>query len=126
MPVVQTTPRRDVHKQAATARRLIASTSIAPHVLASTMQVDMAGRQVRGATATQALQVGKVQIEAGEHFFWVASRFTGRAYAVIERSGTYECSALDETVADRCIEQVQQLRFRTSFKKMVKAYAECA
>lgn len=109
MPVVQTTPRRDSHKQAATARRLLAASTIAQHVLDSTIEYQSEKSVIpcRGRKEQAPSLIGNVVLFPGDRFHLVASKFTNRYYVVIERDGTWRCSSKDSVVAARCIAQVQ-------------------
>ena len=99
----QVTPRRDGHKQAATARRLLTSTAIAPHVLRETVEATFNQRVVR-RRATEPVMAGHVLVAAGEYYFLVASsKFVGRFYLV---SSDLACSSTNGAIAENCRKQV--------------------
>lgn len=72
--------------------------AIAPHVLASTMEIAGATFEVKGATAAQPMQVGRLSIEAGTHFYFIRSRF-GRYYLITDDG---QCSSPDERTCGMC------------------------
>lgn len=95
----------------ALANRLIASTSIAAHVLASTVELEETGQTVLCSTVEETMQVGRLSIIAGQECYFVASKFSGRFYVVVEGDGQWECSALDERVAAWAIGKVVHAAF---------------
>ena len=104
--VLQSVPRKSVAKQAALARRLIATSTIARHVLNSTIEYQSEKPVIR-CRAHEGSVVGQVAILNGDLFYLVASRFAGRYYVVVNQQGTWTCSSKDERVAAHCITQVQ-------------------
>jgi hypothetical protein len=112
---VQATPRKSVAKQAAVARRLIAVSTIAPHVLATTMQYQ-SDKEVIRMQAGEACYIGTLVLEENEYFFLVKSKFEGRYYVVQEcPEGGHKCSSTDTVVRYKAIEQVKA--YVASFKK---------
>ena len=75
------------NRSAATARRLIAATSIAPHVIQATIYDErFDGREVVFSIAHEVIEVGNILVTPGEHFFLIASKFVGRFY-IMTRDG---------------------------------------
>lgn len=81
----------------ATARRLIAATTIAPHVLRETIEDSNVTKPVQPCKATETGMLAGVPLFAGQKFYLVQSRFAGRCYVVTqnERNGEWTCSSKD-------------------------------
>lgn len=80
-------------RSAATARRLIAATSIAPHVLRETICDErFNGREVVFSVANEVIEVGSTLILPGEHFYLVASKFVNRFYVLTKNAYGWQSS----------------------------------
>lgn len=82
------------NRSAATARRLIASTTIAPHVLRETICDErFAGREVAFCTSHEVIEVGNVVILPEEKFYIIASKFVNRFYVMTRNAyGAWQSS----------------------------------
>ena len=86
---------RSGSRSAATARRLIAATSIAPHVIQATIYDErFDGKAVAFCKANERIQAGNIVVEAGQHFYIVASKFVGRFY-IVNRKGQSSSKELE-------------------------------
>lgn len=89
--------------------RLNAQRTLSPALIASTVKLVVekaAAGPVQLRRATAAFQRGQLIIQAGEAFYFVASKFERRFYVVAIRNGNFVCSINDERIAERCIDQV--------------------
>ncbi len=94
----------------ATARRLIASQHIAPHVLASTVYKPLV-IDVRPCRALRDVTLAGIALRAGERFFLVASKkFAGRCYVVVRRGSAWQTSCKDERSAEAIVARVRAQR----------------
>lgn len=96
-------------RAAATARRLIANTSIAPHVLASTYKYEST-RDIVRMQAMEACYCGQVVIEEQEIFYLVKSKWAS-LYYVVKSNGA--CSSQDDRVAAACWARVLAYNLQT-------------
>lgn len=106
----QTVARRSLSKGAAQARRLLSNIRLSSIVTESTIELAITA-QVKAATAEVDCYLGKLVIYAGERFYFVASKFTGRDggnlyYVVIQRNGAWLCSTRDESAGRLMIDKV--------------------
>lgn len=107
---LQSTPRKSVTRGASVARRLVASTSIAAHVLNATIEDFQVEKPVQRCRAEVGFVCGQAVILAGDVFYLVASKFEHRFYVLTQRNGRWQCSSREATVATRCIAQVEAMR----------------
>lgn len=94
----------------ATARRLIASTTVAPHVLAETVSVTKRNDEIISVKAGYTVNVAGMIVEKGEQYHLVASeKFATRYYCVRYNrlAKQWECSASDKRVAATYIHTVK-------------------
>lgn len=91
----------------ATARRLIAGATIAPHVVRETIEYTIT-KPVQPARMRESDMLAGVPLFAGQKFYLVQSKFAGRCYVVARnrRTGEWVCSSKD--AASLCIRKVQE------------------
>lgn len=116
----QATPRKDLARGASVARKLLANTSIAQHVLDATIALkpsEVAKGPVQFRRATKGFIVGHISILEGQFFYFVQSKFGNRFYVVIENfresrheKQSFQCSSSDERVAKMCVNAVLATR----------------
>jgi len=100
---------RNSHQVPVMKSPVVTMTPASQRLLSETIQVkpEQAERgsvQLRRATAS--FQIGHLTIQAGEAFYFVASKFARRFYVIAVRGGNFVCSASDRMVAGQCIDQV--------------------
>lgn len=94
----------------ATARRLIASTTVAPHVMTQTVSVTKRNDPIISVKAGYTVNVAGQIIEKGEQYYLVASeKFATRYYCVRYNrlAKEWECSAEDVRIARAYIHKVK-------------------
>lgn len=94
----------------ATARRLIASTSVAPYVRRSTVLDERIEQPVMRCRAEAAAILAGIILTAGQHFYLVASKFSHRFYVVAKTAYGWQCSAKEAAIQQRCICLVRDYR----------------
>jgi hypothetical protein len=117
MPVLQPIYRKGTRSNNQV-RNLIAATSIAPHILTSTIEDTRFGdKQIVFCRAHETTTLANITVKAGGHFYLVASKFftlteengefkKNRRYYIVARvAGAWKCSASEAKVAAKCISQ---------------------
>ena len=104
----QAVARRSLTRGASQARRLLADTHLSVSVTEATTELAITA-QVKRAVALEDFRLGALIVRTGEHFTFVASKFTGLYYIVLERNGAWVCSSRDERVAAAMIVKVKAL-----------------
>jgi len=91
---------------ASTARKMINNTSVASHIINTTVYDVQITEQVAIRVSLFDDVVCGVPVREDSIFYLVASKFAHRFYVVALVDGQYRCSASDERVVDRCIAKV--------------------
>lgn len=102
--------RHSLTRGAAQARRLNADRHVSPAIIAGTIADPEIQADVRFARATKDFQIGQLIVREGEAFYFVASDFIDRHYALVKRNGAWSCSFSDERVARKCVAKVEAHR----------------
>lgn len=111
---IQSVPRRDGSKQAATARRLIAQQYIAPCVMNASVELpfrpDEAPHVTHARTgAREVALVAGMEIPEQTTYFYVASpKFIGRYYVAFFSNGEWHCSSPEYRVRIRCVHMAEE------------------
>lgn len=102
----QSIARHSFTRGAAQARNLLANTSLSSAVTSATIELNI-NKPVQAARAIETCKLGALVLIAGERFYFVASKFTGRYYILVERDGAWECSSNDDRVVAALVAKIQ-------------------
>ena len=113
---MNTTPRRSLVRQAATARKLnnqvrmeVLQGIYPKHIEASTMVDPDIKQPVMRSLAFQDFWVGTLQIYEGEHFYHIRFKQTNRYFIMVYRDEWY-CSMDDEAYVNRFVPRIKAYR----------------
>lgn len=97
---------------ASTARKMVYNTSVASHILNTTVADEQITGRVVMKVANSDCMVGGLVIREDSAYYLVESpKFSGRYYVVVlSADGTYRCSSRDERTIDRCIAAVVEYK----------------